>query len=37
MTLKNMHLWRGFKVTNAAMAATDLHYTTRNEHFRTGL
>ncbi len=37
VTLKNMHLWRGFKVTNAAMAAADLHYTTRNEHFRTGL
>lgn len=37
VTLKNTHLWRGFKVTNAAMAAADLHYTTRSEHFRTGL
>ena len=37
LTLKNMHLWRGFKVTNGAMSAADLHYTTRNERFRTGL
>ena len=37
LTLKNMHLWRGFKVTNAAMAAADLHYTTRDGHFRTGV
>lgn len=34
---KNMHLWRGYKVTNNAMTALNASYSTRNGKFTAGL
>lgn len=37
LDVKNMHLWRGYKVTNNAMTALNAFYTTKNERFTAGL
>jgi hypothetical protein len=34
---KNMHLWRGYKVSNNAMTALNANYTSRNEKLKIGL
>jgi len=37
LNTKNMHLWRGYKVSNNAMTALDANYVTRNEKLKVGL
>jgi hypothetical protein len=37
LQVKNMHLWRGFKVTSAAMTGVDLGYASRDGRLRFGL
>ncbi|MNZ81640.1 hypothetical protein D3C78_1003160 [compost metagenome] len=37
LQLKNMHLWRGYTVTNTPMTAVDLHYNSKNNHFSAGV
>jgi hypothetical protein len=37
MQVKNMHLWRGFKVTQAAMTGVDVHYLSRDGKFSAGI
>lgn len=36
LQLKNMHLWRGYKVTSAALTAVDAHYVTNDGSFQVG-
>ena len=37
LTLKNMHLWRGYRVTDESMAAANVHYVSKNGNFKAGL
>jgi len=37
LQLKNMHLWRGFAVSNAPILASNLFYQTRDEKLRLGV
>ena len=37
LQIKNMHLWRGYRVTSGAMSAVDLNYQTKNQHFKAGI
>jgi len=37
LQIKNMHLWRGYKVTQAAMTGVDVHYSSRNGKFSAGI
>ncbi len=37
LQIKNMHLWRGYRVTSGAMSALDLNYQTENQHFKAGI
>ncbi|HEX7367794.1 MAG TPA: hypothetical protein VF273_11890 [Pelobium sp.] len=37
LTIKNMHLWRGYRVTSGAMSAVDLNYQSKNQHFKAGI
>jgi hypothetical protein len=37
LQVKNMHLWRGFKVTEAAMTGVDVHYISPNGKFAAGI
>lgn len=37
LQVKNMHLWRGFKVTEAAMTGVDVHYISRDGRFAAGI
>ncbi|MFL9483246.1 hypothetical protein ACI6Q2_10760 [Chitinophagaceae bacterium LWZ2-11] len=37
LQVKNMHLWRGLKVTNAAMTDVDIHYITKDGSFKAGV
>lgn len=37
LTVKNMHLWRGFRVTDEAMTAANFYYTSKNGKFEAGL
>ena len=37
LQVKNMHLWRGYKVTTAAMTGVDVHYASRNGKFSAGI
>ena len=36
LQLKNMHLWRGYKVTSTALTAVDAHYISRDGSFKAG-
>ncbi|TRX62625.1 hypothetical protein FNH22_00595 [Fulvivirga sp. M361] len=36
LQVKNMHLWRGFRVTDAPMTGARVHYTSRNGKFDAG-
>jgi hypothetical protein len=37
LTLKNMHLWRGYRVTDEAMTAANVYYQSKNGKFEAGL
>ncbi|GLB51776.1 hypothetical protein NBRC110019_08150 [Neptunitalea chrysea] len=37
LQVKNMHLWRGYRVTDAPMTAGDVNYTSKNGKFKAGL
>ncbi|HIB36610.1 hypothetical protein [Mesonia sp.] len=37
LQLKNMHLWRGYHVTNSPVTAADVNYTSKNGFFKAGL
>ncbi|WP_140590960.1 hypothetical protein [Aquimarina algicola] len=37
LQVKNMHLWRGFRVTDAPMTAADVFFTSKNGKFKAGL
>ncbi len=37
LTVKNMHLWRGYRVTDEAMTAANVYYTSKNGKFEAGL
>ena len=37
LQIKNMHLWRGYRVTSGAMSALDLNYQTENRFFKAGI
>ena len=37
LQLKNMHLWKGLRVTDAPMTAADINYTSRDGRFKAGL
>ena len=36
LTLKNMHLWRGFRSTDEALSTAELYYISKDEHFTAG-
>lgn len=36
LATKNMHLWRGYKVTNNAMTALNVNYSTKNDKMKIG-
>jgi len=37
LTVKNMHLWRGYRVTDEAMTAANVYYESKNRKFKAGL
>ena len=37
LEIKNMHLWRGYRVTSGAMTGVDLNYQSKNQKFKAGL
>jgi hypothetical protein len=37
LTVKNMHLWRGYRVTDEAMTATNVYYISKDRKFKAGL
>ncbi|SFU75119.1 hypothetical protein SAMN05216480_11934 [Pustulibacterium marinum] len=37
LQVKNMHLWRGYRVTDAPMTAADVNYLSKNGKFKAGL
>jgi len=37
LQLKNMHLWKGLRVTDAPMTAVDLNYISKNGFFKAGV
>jgi hypothetical protein len=37
LTVKNMHLWRGYRVTDEAMTAANVYYESKNGKFKAGL
>ena len=37
LQLKNMHLWRGYHVSNSPVTAADVNYTSKNGFFKAGL
>lgn len=37
LTVKNMHLWRGYRVTDEAMTAANVYYASKNGKFKAGL
>ncbi|WP_026752777.1 hypothetical protein [Sediminibacter sp. Hel_I_10] len=37
LQVKNMHLWKGLRVTDAPMTAADINYTSKDGRFRAGL
>ena len=37
LQIKNMHLWRGFRVTDTPMTAADVHFTTKDGKFVAGV
>lgn len=37
LTVKNMHLWRGYRVTDEAMTAANVYYTSKSGKFEAGL
>src|SRR6056297_656662 len=37
LTIKNMHLWRGYRVTDEAMTAANVHYISKDGNFKAGL
>jgi hypothetical protein len=37
LTVKNMHLWRGYRVTDEAMTAANVYYASKNGKFEAGL
>ena len=37
LQVKNMHLWRGYRVTDAPMTAADVSYTSKDSNFKAGL
>ena len=36
LTLKNMHLWRGFRSTDEALSTAELYYISKDKHFTAG-
>ena len=36
LTLKNMHLWRGFRSTDEALSTAELYYISKDENFTAG-
>lgn len=36
LQVKTMHLWRGYRVTDAAMSDADLHFITKDKSFKAG-
>lgn len=37
LQVKNMHLWKGLRVTDAPMTAADIHYISKNGKFKAGV
>lgn len=37
LTIKNIYLWRGFRVNNSPMVAADLYYISKDKSFKAGL
>lgn len=37
LQVKNMHLWKGLRVTDAPMTAADIHYLSKNGKFKAGV
>jgi hypothetical protein len=37
LTVKNMHLWRGYKVTSAPVTAGDVYFISKDKSFKAGL
>ena len=37
LTVKNMHLWRGYRVTDEAMTAANVYYVSKDGNFKAGL
>lgn len=37
LQVKNMHLWRGYRVTDAPMTAANINYVSKNGKFKAGL
>lgn len=37
LSVKNMHLWRGYRVTDEAMTAANVHYVSKDGNFKAGL
>lgn len=37
LEIKNMHLWRGYRVTSGGMTGVNLNYQSRNQKFKAGL
>jgi hypothetical protein len=37
LQVKNMHLWKGLRVTDAPMTAADVHYISKNGKFKAGV
>jgi hypothetical protein len=37
LEIKNMHLWRGYRVTSGAMSGGNLNYHSKNQKFKAGL